>query len=168
MSKIPRCSSCVYSAVADTEYPCFNCLKYHANCFVFDPRKTVKPTDFTTQEQYFEFVKMSNEDTVLLQQGLFRNTEGTGDMEIPDFYRRRTLTHAQLQQLSNILLGTSESIEGVVDRMGWLPFSDLIADQVNDFLMDGNIERCHLCDSWYFSNELIDDDNNVVGCSSCR
>lgn len=44
----------------------------------------------------------------------------------------------------------------------------LTLEEVEEALLDCNIERCPQCDYWCLSGELLDIEDNVVGCSSCR
>ena len=62
------------------------------------------------------------------------------------------------------LLGTCGDTETILENM------DIEADfeAVEIDLEDMNLEKCPICGWWMDSWELLDDDNNVVGCEDCR
>ena len=37
-----------------------------------------------------------------------------------------------------------------------------------DILADANIERCPTCEWWVEAGELVDDENELVSCLTCR
>jgi len=74
------------------------------------------------------------------------------------------LSREELQQVSDELEGTCRSVESVLEQLG------LAADptEVEDQLVDLNLELCPGCGWWMESSELIDANDNVVGCDQCR
>jgi hypothetical protein len=64
----------------------------------------------------------------------------------------------------NDLLGTCQEIYIVLDKYDM----DYDEEEIEDALLSINIERCPGCEWWCYSDELIDDDNEVVGCQNCR
>jgi len=76
------------------------------------------------------------------------------------------ITEHQLEDISEMLNGTCDSIESALSRLDLEDKLDV--SEVEDRLLDVNLERCPHCEWWCESGELVDDDGNVVGCDSCR
>lgn len=71
--------------------------------------------------------------------------------------------------LANQLLGTCKSIESVLDQDDELDaLRDCSIDDLEDMVISKNVERCDGCDWWFESGDLVDENNEPVGCEDCR
>lgn len=71
-------------------------------------------------------------------------------------------------ELGHMLLGTCDSIDVVLKRMGCVS-EDLNTEYIEDRLLDYNIERCQCCGWWFESGELFSDNEEECGkCKDCR
>lgn len=67
-------------------------------------------------------------------------------------------------RLAKHVQGTCLSVEQALETLE----IDADADEAEEALEAQNYERCAGCGWWFESSELIDDDDNVVGCDQCR
>lgn len=73
-----------------------------------------------------------------------------------------------VRQLADRLMGTCDSLEHALDMMDVrVPDEFTIEDVITDLEVI-SVERCPYCQWWMESCDIVDDDLNVVGCSSCR
>lgn len=74
------------------------------------------------------------------------------------------------QQLAPILGEFLEAIVGTaLEPNTWLENHSLKPiEDIEDFLLEYNIERCPYCDWWFDSMELLNEDDEIVGCEHCR
>lgn len=78
-----------------------------------------------------------------------------------------SLTDDEIAAIKHALLGTCDSVEAVLERMGL----DADAAAVEDALLDGtpSVECCQGCHWWFESGDLVGDDPDQAGfCSDCR
>lgn len=74
-------------------------------------------------------------------------------------------TDDTLSKIADGLLGTSNSILYLLEKYA---VDEFYIDLVEDYLLEHNVEQCELCGWWFESHELVDSDNEVVGCRDCR
>src|SRR5262245_45587396 len=90
--------------------------------------------------------------------GAFEGPGRPGDSPVPP---------ETLQRLYQRLEGTCDGIDRALESLGLNPV-DYADDEVEDQLCGAGLELCPGCGWWFESGELIDDDNEVVGCEDCR
>lgn len=68
------------------------------------------------------------------------------------------------ESVSDSLLGTSDSVEKVLEQMG---LSDKVSedDIIDEICL--RIERCPTCEWWCECGELVDEDGDETDCDSC-
>ena len=73
-----------------------------------------------------------------------------------------------LDEVADAIIGTCDTtrkyIEWLFDKYG----IKITSDQLKDELLSRNIEICPGCGWWCESDELVDEDSNVVFCENCR
>jgi len=68
------------------------------------------------------------------------------------------------EKVADYLEGTCKPIESAIDKFNL----NCEPDDVEEAMLDENLERCHYCDWWMESSELVDESGEVVGCDQCR
>jgi len=68
------------------------------------------------------------------------------------------------ENVLSYLEGTCNSIEAAIERFDL----DASVEEIESYTLDNNLECCPGCGWWMESHELIDEDDNVVGCDQCR
>jgi hypothetical protein len=72
------------------------------------------------------------------------------------------LTEEQVSEIVDTVTGYANGYTSAMAQF------DIEAEDLDELLANANIEKCDGCD-WYFeSGELIDDNEEVVGCKDCR
>ena len=71
-----------------------------------------------------------------------------------------------IEDVKYYLLGTSNSISDAIENFNLDEEFD--ESELEDMISFTNIERCPYCEWWFESSELLDDDDEVVGCRDCR
>lgn len=72
-----------------------------------------------------------------------------------------------LRKIKDKYYGTCVSLSYIIDSEEL----DIDENELEDRLLDVNLEKCKLCDWWYDSGELLDDENEDSEpgfCSDCR
>jgi hypothetical protein len=77
--------------------------------------------------------------------------------------RRSELTPEQVGEIVDTATGYATGFESVLRK-----YEGLTADELEELLLDNNVERCPGCDWYCESGELLDDEDNLVGCRDCR
>lgn len=78
----------------------------------------------------------------------------------------RRLTDEELQALHKKLQGTCTEVYAALATMDLENVVD--PEEAEDQLLDVSLERCKGCGWWFEPGELIDENNEVVGCDQCR
>lgn len=63
------------------------------------------------------------------------------------------------------VVDTADSVTDIKEKYHLEDYED---DEVEEKLGDGNLERCPICEWWCETSALINDENEVVGCETCR
>ena len=74
------------------------------------------------------------------------------------------ISRDDLERVAAVLEGTCKNVEDVLEALG----IEADPDDVEDQLLEISIERCPYCAWWMESCEMVNDDNEVVGCDQCR
>lgn len=81
-------------------------------------------------------------------------------------FSQTTLNEA-MDEIADSIKGTCDSEDKWVEILeDWGFYVD--SDDIVDYLLDRNIERCSGCGWWHESHELVNEDNDIVGCEQCR
>lgn len=75
------------------------------------------------------------------------------------------LSEEQREELKHELLGTCQSVDAVLERLGY----DVSLETAEDQLLDGanSVERCLVCEWWFNSCDLEEDHEGVFKCEQC-
>lgn len=78
------------------------------------------------------------------------------------------LTESEVNRIAGQLLGTPASPEDAMIALEIEIPAGFQIDSLEADLADCNLERCEGCGWWFEAGELVDDEDELVGCQNCR
>jgi len=72
-----------------------------------------------------------------------------------------------IEKVADSVIGTCESLQKHIEIIVDDYDVHITEDELRDKLLEKNVEECFGCGWWVQSDELIDEDDNVVGCHDC-
>ena len=77
------------------------------------------------------------------------------------------ISGAMLAKIMGYLEGTCMPVESALEHFD-LPPDEETVEEVDEQLLAMSLEKCPFCGWWCESSELVDEDDEVVGCGQCR